>query len=262
LLDRQYERQIQSGSAIPKTKCRPILLLHNILSIIKQNKIIESADKFKKPVFYKFPFHLLKRDKWDVEHIDSNTTNDLHDNYSRLLWLIQYLNNENVKSDIENILKTANIQIGKVDRNTQIEFNDNSFELNSIEKAINESLDSKTHLNDLEKNKIWNFTLLDFNTNRSYGNSIFPSKRRRIAAKEKGEVMALYVEKENENYIFEFKKDSESSGVISFIPPVTRNVFMKYYTPNTSNFSYWDRSDAKAYREDIKTMLIDFLEEK
>ena len=50
-------------------------------------------------MFYKFPFHLFKREKWDVEHIDSNTTNNLEDEnsiFNHYKKLIKIRKNEDV----------------------------------------------------------------------------------------------------------------------------------------------------------------------
>ena len=54
-----------------------------------------------------------------------------------------------------------------------------------------------------------------------------------------------------ENLKFEEEPSTESA----FIPPVTRNVFMKYYTPDTQDFYRWDRNDADAYKKNIKNTL-------
>ncbi len=78
-----------------------------------------------------------------------------------------------------------------------------------------------------EKDFIWNFVLLNAKTNRSYGNHIFPVKRRRILADE-------------------FKV---------YTPVGTRNVFEKAYSRKIEHFLAWTRTDAKAYWEDIKRVL-------
>lgn len=78
-----------------------------------------------------------------------------------------------------------------------------------------------------EKDFIWNFVLLNSKTNRSYGNHIFPVKRRRILADE----FNVYT------------------------PIGTRNVFEKAYSRKIEHFLAWTRTDAKAYWEDIKRVL-------
>ena len=75
-------------------------------------------------------------------------------------------------------------------------------------------------------NNLSNLTLLDSGTNRSYKNIIFPLKRTRI--------------------IEEDKKGT-------FIPLCTKNVFLKYYTPNATQLSIWSKEDREKYLESIIT---------
>ena len=100
-----------------------------------------------------------------------------------------------------------------------------------------------------EKDKLWNFTLLDYSTNRSYGNDIFPAKRRILIGKDQGKKISIDDE----------LKVNESEGAIAFIPPCTKNVFLKYYSKGTSNLREWTKEDAEAYLENIKTNLNEFL---
>lgn len=60
-----------------------------------------------------------------------------------------------------------------------------------LEEEQQQVLHKEEHLNDAEKNQIWNFCLLDEHTNRSYGNSVFPVKRRIIMGKEMGKEYIL-----------------------------------------------------------------------
>ena len=87
--------------------------------------------------------------------------------------------------------------------------------------------ESFTSVQKREKDFIWNFVLLNAKTNRSYGNHIFPVKRRRILTDE----FNVYT------------------------PVGTRNVFEKAYSRKIEHFLAWTRTDAKAYWEDIKRVL-------
>ena len=69
-----------------------------------------------------------------------------------------------------------------------------------------------------------NFTLLDESTNKSYGNAIFSAKRRVILGKDQGKKITV-----DDN--FEIK---ESKSASAFIPPCTKNVFLKYYNPRNN----------------------------
>ena len=105
-------------------------------------------------------------------------------------------------------------------------------------------------LDEYQKNQIGNFCLLDSSTNRGYGNSIFPEKRRTIMAKARRMKCSLVLE--GDKFKYELKSDN---NVSAYILPATRNVFMKYYTPETNDFSCWNKDDAEAYLNDIKDKL-------
>lgn len=237
---------------------RPILLLHNIQTIIKQNKALIKNDKYKLSVFYKFPFHLFKKESWDVEHIDSNIENELGNVKDQKEWLkysYEFVPEEakisnNTISD--NSIKDLNIreEIRKFISNTDKKNN----EIVSFEELYyNVILNTSTHenkLNDDEKNHLWNFALLDSSSNRGYGNAIFPAKRRILLGKDKGRKITV-----DDNFVIEEKK-----GAVAFIPPCTKYVFLKYYNPMSNNLREWDRTDAKAYLDNIKDALKTFLQ--
>lgn len=235
-LDKQYE--INKDTA--KTQGRPLLLLHNIQTVINQNKQMENS-KYGLATFYKFPFHLFKLEKWDVEHIDSNTENDLSDIKEQKEWLKSAsltVTDGQLKENIRNF-------ITKEEQNSE---NNQDIDFKDLKGKIIGQDNAENRLSDAEKNMVWNFTLLDSHTNRSYGNSIFPVKRRVIIGKDQG---ILYEVDEN----LEVK---ETTGKIAFIPPVTKNVFLKYYNPNVNNLKEWTKEDATAYKKNILETLKEF----
>ena len=151
-LNKEYEI---SGS--PKTQCKPLLLLHNIQTVINQNKALVSDDKYKLPVFYKFPFHLYKKESgkkggkgWEVEHIASNS-GDAEDlkNRKMYLWGVKY--SFGIKGELKN----------RIDEYL-VKENDGSYQgiLGELK-----NLELENAMSDAEKNKIWNFALLDSGTN-------------------------------------------------------------------------------------------------
>ena len=254
-LDKQYE--IEKNSK--KTQCRPLLLLHNIQTVINQNKQMENS-KYGMATFYKFPFHLFKLEKWDVEHIDSNTENDLSDIKEQKEWLKCVLvmfpeetedkkDSNDKNKDLKEKIKTFIKEIENSENNKETDSTDSKkpgFE--DLKKKIISQGNSQNRLSDAEKNMVWNFTLLDSHTNRSYGNSIFPVKRRVIIGKDQG---IRYEVDEN----LEVK---ETTGKIAFIPPVTKNVFLKYYNPNVNNLKEWTKKDAESYKKNILETLKEF----
>lgn len=247
--------QIKGGS---KTNCRPILLLHNLQTVINQNRILSANAKYKNGVFYKFPFHLYKSEGWDVEHIDSNTENGLNDIQSQREWLLnayfglQDKAYQTLRDQIQEFFRPRKVDEQSEDSAKQTERDEQFAELRRQIEGISDN----NRLSQNEKNKIWNFTLLDSSTNRSYGNAIFPAKRRVIIGKDQGKKFNPLTIDENG----QIKESSPTeNGSSSFIPPCTKYVFLKYY--NTASFdpNAWTKDDAEAYKNNIIEVLKDFL---
>jgi hypothetical protein len=242
-----YDKILNFENNSDKNLMRSIFLLHNIQSVIIQNQTLEENHKYKLPVFYKFPFHLYKKEKkvcgWDVEHIDSHTDNPLEKEIERKEWL-KY---SSIGIELQNDLKEKIIKYITAKKDGEKpDFDELYSEILLNYRQIGED---KNKLSDEEKNYIWNLTLLDSSTNRGYGNAIFPAKRRVIIGKDQGKSIAV-----DDNFDV-----TEKDGAIAFIPPSTKNVFLKYYNSTTNNMREWDKKDAEAYLNNIKTLLNDFL---
>lgn len=141
---------------------RKILLLLNVDSMAQQLKAIRQDEKDNEKLtdvnVFKFPFDLYKSQKWDIEHIDSATTNDLTDKNAQQAW-------------VENAIKDAKIEINdkirrKMDRGEWKDL------VGIIQRHEEEDLENK-HF-------IGNLTLLDAGTNREYKNDLFCQKRNKI----------------------------------------------------------------------------------
>lgn len=253
-VDPEDSAQIKGGS---KTNCRSILLLHNLQTVINQNRILSANAKYKNGVFYKFPFHLYKSEGWDVEHIDSNTENDLNDIQSQHEWLLnayfglQDKAYQTLRDQIQEFFKTRKGDEQSADSDKQTVRNEQFVELRRQIEGISDN----NRLNQNEKNKIWNFTLLDSSTNRSYGNAIFPAKRRVIIGKDQGKRFSPSTIDEKGQIAL----GSAEDGYSSFIPPCTKYVFLKYYNTTAFDPNAWTKGDAQAYKENIKEVLKDFL---
>ena len=230
ILHFQYE---EDGSN--KTKCKDILLFHNIQTVINQNANLKNNPNYQTGLFYKFPFHLYKLESWDVEHINSNTTNPEDEEKIRQEWLINvYLGvSEKDKEDIRKFFQGNNEE-----------------EKNKIFQQMKKQFPQKNQWSESAKNKIWNFVLLDSNTNRSYGNMIFSAKRRVIINKDKGRDIEIPWLKNGEIVFTEKRTD-----VSPFVPPCTKNVFMKYYSAVFGDSNYWTQEDAECYLDDIRSTL-------
>ena len=230
-LDFQYK---EDGS--DKGKCKPILLFHNVQTVVNQNKNNMNNEDYKLGVFYKFPFHLYKLENWDVEHINSNTTNDEEDADTQKEWLINvYLSADNdTQQKIWSYFESAEEDKKKL-----------------LFDEIKQTLPSSEEWSSDEKNRICNYTLLDSSTNRSYGNAIFSGKRRVIIGKDKGLSIAIpKIGKDGKLQLGEEKKAKSS-----FVPPCTKQVFMKYYSATMSDANYWTKVDAEGYLNDIKNCI-------
>lgn len=225
-----------------KTKCKPLLLLFNLQSIINRNLKFKERTKYQQGVFYKFPFALYQKENWDIEHIASNTDNPLDS-----------------KKDLQQFLGDLRIaeKINEEDYNKymqELDTNDTEEERNNIRNKIKEKMSNPTNtkdqnrLDEKSKNQICNYTLLDESTNREYKNSLFSVKREHIISKDSGKRIILDKSKKNNEI------------EITFVPPCTKNVFLKYYTKNTNDLSEWTKMDAENYRAEIKETLKEFLD--
>ncbi|MBQ6070140.1 MAG: DUF262 domain-containing protein [Bacteroidales bacterium] len=225
-LDFQYK---EDGS--DKGKCKPILLFQNIQTIINQNKNNLSNEDYKLGVFYKFPFHLYKLENWDVEHINSNTTNDEEDADIQKEWLL-------------NVYLSADDDTQKIIRSF---FESSEDEKGKLFEKVKQIIPQNEEWTSAEKNRIWNYTLLDSSTNRSYGNAIFPGKRRVIIGKDKG--LSIAIPKISKDGKLQLGEEQKAKS--SFVPPCTKQVFMKYYSATMSDANYWTKIDSDGYLKDI-----------
>lgn len=217
----------QDGNA-SKQDCVCILLLHNIETVIQLNTKLVSEFKYNLPNFTKFPFHLYKKENWQVEHIRPYSGDDLQDKDKQKIFLSlakEYLVNEDsLRENIDNFLS-----------------DNGNLEFSSILEEINKT--GEEQLPDDDKNKLWNFVLLDEATNKEYGNQIFPVKRAFVINKEKGDKIK-YTWKNGEIGKQKIKE-------IAFVPPCTKNVFTKNYTDMPSSMVNWTKEDANGYLKDI-----------
>ncbi|MBE6411596.1 MAG: DUF262 domain-containing protein [Opitutales bacterium] len=230
-LSKEYET-----SESKKTDCKPLLLLFNIQTIINQNAKLLKSKKYHQGVFYKFPFGIFQKEKWDVEHIASSCDNNLDDAAEAK----QFLEDLYIAGKLDE--KKYNENMGKIGSNEWSKIKGELYEQLNDEKFSGEN-----------KNKICNFTLLDYRTNRSYGNSIFSTKRRHIIAKDKGKILEI-----KEGKIHE--EEPNNNDDVAFVPPCTKNVFLKYYTPDPKDLriDIWSEKDGENYISEIYNVLEEF----
>lgn len=247
---------VYDGSEGPrKTEARRLLLLHNIETSIRQNigRAIDGS-AIKMEIFYRFPFHLFKEEHWDVEHVDSNTTNELNTFDIRKEWVLNAfqfgVHGEDLRERVSSFCCRADAASDEDREQEKSEF-----------EALVEMLcqTDPQSLSCDEKNQIWNFVLLDRRTNRSYQNDIFPAKRRILMGKDRGVDVECEIVKKGDGGV-EIRVKETNEGVSSpFVAPCTKHVFLKYYTPMATNPNIWSKEDADAYKKDISEVLKKFL---
>lgn len=232
ILDFQYK---EDGS--DKYKCKPILLFHNIQTVINQNRNNKENEKYQLGVFYKFPFHLYKREDWDVEHINPSTLNELDNDKDREEWLLNMY--FDVKKETQELIQ-------------KYFYSKSDATWLNVRKAIESELPEPVEWDENKKNQIWNYALLDSSTNRSYGNAIFSGKRRVIVGKDKGVLIPL-PQLTKDGKLDDSQKETPAKS--AFVPPCTRNIFLKYYSSMMGNANFWTIDDAEAYKEDIQNCI-------
>ncbi len=149
-----------------RPKIRKILLLLNINVLSQQLKKINdnNEETHSEANVFKFPFDLYKSQQWEIEHIDSATTNDLKSTEDKKDW---------VDSSVAEIWGN----ISQAPKNIQDAYNNDNWD--SLIGLIKEDQNEDEE----DKNSIGNLTLLDSATNREYQNSLFCRKRKYIIQK-------------------------------------------------------------------------------
>ena len=207
--DRRIESTYKERFTIYK-----LLLTLNIHLLNEQNKKFESESEI-----YKFPFDVLNSQNWDIEHIDSFQTNSLTKEQDQIDWINVALD------DLHDLPDEKRKEICQLrDRNSKDDY------ANAI-KIIKEFAGEVDNDEDI-KNSVGNLTLLDSQTNRKYGNSLFCTKRRIIIERMK-------------------------TGV--FIPTGTQYVFYKLFDTYGTNRSQWTQKDMETYHSFIYDTLKDYL---
>lgn len=173
----------------------------------------------------RFPFDRFKKENWDIEHIHAIATEMPKNKQHRIDWLN---NSKEFIKDDETLTSSISDFVCSYDEVIK----DNSESFDELANRVLEYYSNKSNI-EPDINDLSNLVLLDSGTNRSYKNAVYPAKRKTIIQKEK-------------------------EG--TFIPVCTKNVFLKYYTPNLEQMTFWDENDRTAYMEVIKEAVYSFKE--
>ncbi|EFI16016.1 conserved hypothetical protein [Bacteroidetes oral taxon 274 str. F0058] len=224
------QKQIEDYSYTDSSRkeLRELFLLHNIETLLQRYQTLKNSEQYKLQHEYEqFPFELLYKQSWDIEHIASQTTNELKNEKDREDWL------KSVKVDYLSYFNNNNNAFEKTKDKKDF---DKLYEeiINYIKK------ENQDYIEEDNKNNIGNLVLLDKHTNRSFHNSLFPRKRRIV-------IMADGLASEN---------DEEQNVVRQFIPICTKQCFTKAYNKSSDvKLGEWLQDDANEYLKDIKEKL-------
>lgn len=209
--------QIQATYSKNKHSIFKLLLFLNVnQQNIQYDKAAKGDDDFNGSIF-KFPFDIFDSQSWNVEHIDSFTTNQLRDTNDLKDWCTTAIN-EMEQTNMPSVAK---------DRIKELFAQGNYKDIIDRIQSYFEDDDDKE-----SRDCIGNLTLLDEHTNKSYGNSLFCTKKRII-------------------------QDRDKNGI--FVPRTTRWVFEKYFSGSHSSDIYWKDADKQAYQKYIVEQLCQYL---
>ena len=205
---------------------RTILIIHNVATY-------HTSD-----TNYKFPFDKLKTQKWSLEHIHAQKSEEFEKILETRNWISDIkllLSDADNTSDLEAQLNTLKEDIAIHNPDDDI-----PKAIKHRTKALSDLLDKK-----LDTHSIKNLCLLDGATNSSLSNSNFQDKRESI----------LQIDMQGG-----IVKDNAIKQKM-FIPICTKNVFLKYYTKNTDaiNFTFWGYEDRKDYEEALEQSITNYL---
>lgn len=193
-----------------------LLLLYNIELCLREG----STERFP---FETLQFGGEKHIKWDIEHIDSQTPREIQSKKEQNVWL--EATREALRSKIAQELGDRITKYISQESNEQENF-----------EALREKLqDLAEEKEDAYSQSIGNLALLDAGTNRSYGNSLFISKRAELQKR-------------------------ELQG--QFIPQGTKIAFMKYFSGSRLALDKWSTEDKCAHEAYIYDLVKDYIKNK
>jgi uncharacterized protein with ParB-like and HNH nuclease domain len=167
----------------------------------------------------RFSFNAYKREKWSIEHIHAQNTEGLSTVKQWMTWIEEHI--MSLERINPNKFKDVIDEMKLIDEtNINIEVFNRLFE--EVQSCFKDQLSDDMHL-------INNLALLDRDSNSKLNNSFFDVKRE------------LIVKMDKEGY---------------FIPPCTRNVFLKYYSKNATQMHYWGPEDRNDYYLNFPTWII------
>lgn len=208
-----------------KATLRKIFILHNIQTILIHYETIKKANLGLRFSYEQFPFELLYSQRWDIEHIASQTENPLTKIQDCKDWIAS------VRADYSEIF------VQRPDLNNEIDLFEKDSKIEMFKQIYNEIVSSAEKNSPQNKDGLGNLVLLDSHTNRSYHNSLYKRKRKIILA-------ASNIDNQNNEY------------QVTYIPRCTLNVFLKTYNTGLDvKLGEWAQDDYDKYLGDLKEKL-------
>lgn len=222
-----------------KKDLRLLFVMHNVETILQKYASLHGNDKLQLQTgFERFPFELLHKQNWDIEHIASNTDADFKNPEDRESWL------ESIKADLGDKYPTDRVGDLELRYNKTKKKDDFNVLYKTIMRKVDDGIadvikeDGK---DGKDKMQVGNITLLDSHTNRSYHNALFPRKRRYV-------IVA--------NGLMDIEDNYEKNISKLYIPPCTLAVFTKAYNKGADlTLNAWTQPDADAYVADMEQKL-------
>lgn len=215
-----------------------LFVMHNIETILQH--YVNLNEKFQLRFAYEyFPFELLNKQKWNIEHIASRTDNDLDSNKTRIEWLDSILAN----CDEYNIIPELKERCISLKNNLQQEESKNTHkDFDSLYKDLIKKIEGD-EIKESEKDSLGNLVLLDEHTNTSFHNSLFPRKRKIV-------LIASGLRNKDD------KKLGLNDVQAAYVPICTQQVYTKSYNKQSDiKLNSWGKDDCKAYFKDMKEKL-------
>lgn len=209
-----------------------VLLLFNVLSLEEMADVAQN----------RFPFELYNQDAWSLEHIHAQQSEEIKDRKQikdYLSYALKALDGvhssvtehgdnkislRKIKEEMSDLLKSSDEGIRDVDLRESF---------GRLRSQLETLFSSGRSLHGMD-----NMALLSCGNNAALSNAIFPIKRYRMLELE--------------------RKSGEREP--AFIPPCTKAVFLKVYSPIGSIPYIWGEEDRKAYLKEMNRILPDYIQ--
>lgn len=211
--DGNWHIDLGYGDSANNAKVKALLLLLNVDHM--NRRASESELQAGELELCKFPFAVLSAQGWDIEHVDSQTTNQLENKEAKVDWI------DTSKVDLADEINSKQGVKAEIEK---LEQEGNYDELITYLRGMAEEND----MDDSEKNNIWNLVLLDAHTNRHYKNALYITKRRKIIERREGG---------------------------QYVPETTSYVFFKLFEKSAHSKWRWGQDDMQKYANYIMEQL-------